>query len=138
MRHDGGDSSHNYVPMTTRHLALRQRRHRHRHTDREAFTHRHTLTYRGLHKDTPPPPHTRPHAYTQHLHTHNTYIHTTLTYTHLHTHNTYIHTKTCMHTNTVSRTTTTTPTPHRTHHHPLERRESRAEAESNRGPSVYA
>ena len=44
--------------------------------DREAFTHRHTLTYRGLHKDTPPPPHTRANAYTQHLHTHNTYIHT--------------------------------------------------------------
>ena len=65
-------------------------------------------------------------TYTQHLHinntyiyTHNTDIHTTPTYTqHLHTHNTYIHTKTCMHTNTVSRTTTTTPTHHRTHHPP--------------------
>ena len=65
-------------------------------------------------------------TYTQHLHinntyiyTHNTDIHTTPTYTqHSHTHNTDIHTKTCMHTNTVSRTTTTTPTHHRTHHPP--------------------
>ena len=64
---------------------------------RQAFTHRHTFTYRGLHKDIPPAPYTRAHAYTQHLH---------------------IHKKTCMHTNTVSRTTTTTPTHHRTHHPP--------------------
>ena len=61
-------------------------------------------------------------TYTQHLHvnntyihTHNTDIHTTPTYTqHLHTHNTYIHTKTCMHTNTVSRTTTTVSYTHLT------------------------
>ena len=40
--------------------------------DREAFTHRHTLTYRGFH--TEPPPHTRANVYTQHLHTQKTWL----------------------------------------------------------------